>query len=99
MNISNGVSEINFNHVNNQGNVKKAFIWPKYNQEKIEPVQNVKSKVNREQLHYSKPAKSEQSRIIKEAYSSKEFNYTASGKLSGQNNQNTKPGLLFTALA
>jgi hypothetical protein len=94
-NISSGLSEIYLNGTNPLGGAKKAYVWPVYQEGRVEPVSPVKRDYSAP--IYFKPLESQQQEII-EFLKSKDFSYDEKGFLKSEN-KIVEPGIFFTAFA
>jgi len=96
MNISTGISEINFRRTDSTTPVyDKSYIWPKYQEGRIERVNNLISQ-DSEPIYY-KPSLAERERLLSLMVNS-EQGYNSSGKTISLNTQ-IQPGSFFEALA
>ena len=95
MNISTGISEINFRRTDAASPVyDKSYIWPKYHEGKIEKVNDINPQ-NREPIYF-KPTPAERERLLG-LMSNLETEYNSSGKSITTHYQIT-PGSFFEAL-
>ena len=96
MNISTGISEINFRRTDSTSPVyEKSYIWPKYHEGKIERVNNSISQDNGPV--YYKPSLVEREKLLSLMFN-REQEYSSAGKSISLNSQ-IKPGSFFEALA
>ena len=96
MNISTGISEINFRRTDSTSPVyEKSYIWPKYHEGKIERVNDFFSQDNGHV--YYKPSVAEREKLLNLMFQP-EQEYSSTGKSVSINNQ-IKPGSFFEALA
>jgi hypothetical protein len=96
MNISTGISEINFRRADAASPVyDTSYIWPKYHEGKIERVNNSISQDNGPV--YYKPSLVEREKLLSLMFN-REQEYSSTGKSISLNNQ-IQPGSFFEALA
>lgn len=87
MRISSGLAEIN---MYNAGKLRKAYVWPSYNQKSITPIKKVTRQLPGNQI-YTKPTDSERTRLLDSLSS----NFTTYGEKTGPT---TERGLFFDAM-
>jgi len=96
MNISAGISEINFRRTDSITPVyDKSYVWPRYHEDKIEKISNLTSQ---ESGHiYYKPTLAEREKLLS-LMANPEHRYNSTGKTISLNTQ-IQPGSFFEALA
>ncbi|MBN1500450.1 MAG: hypothetical protein JW982_09850 [Spirochaetes bacterium] len=94
MNISSGLSEINFNSVNRQ---EKIYVWPKYKEKPVEPIKRITGYTENNGF-YSKPTDTQKELILKNLYSEKNAVYSADRNLNFNTSGSIRPGTFFDAL-
>ena len=96
MNISTGISEINFRRADSISSVyDTSYIWPKYHEGKIDRVSGINPQ-DREPI-YHKPTLPEREKLLSLMFNP-EREYNSSGK-AVSSNLSVKPGSFFEALA
>ena len=96
MKISTGISAITLNNFQeNKIQSEKLYVWPSYNQGKVEKIQGITKKTD-SNVVYSKPFPEDKLKIFEMSSQQKEGMYTQSGTSKVQNN--ILPGSLFDAI-
>ncbi len=93
--ISSGLSEIQLNGTKSASEAKKAYIWPVYQEGKVEAISPVKRGYSAP--IYFKPSQDQKEKIM-EILQNKDLSYNEKGYLQ-KSNTIVEPGVLFTAFA
>jgi hypothetical protein len=97
MNISSGISEINFHsYTKGTSASEKVYIWPAYNNGKVESIHSVLKRTENNAV-YTKPSPEERERIMDMIKNSKQYEYSSDGNIA-RNRFVLQPGSLFDAI-
>ncbi len=97
MNISTGISEINFrSYAKGASASEKIYIWPAYNNGKVDSIHSVLKKTENNVV-YTKPSPEERDRIMDLIKNTKQYEYTSDG-IVARNRFVLQPGSLFDAI-
>lgn len=95
MRISSGIAEIN---LHNSGKIKKNYVWPVYQDSKVDPVKKITRRLPDSQV-YTKPLDSEKDRLLKEITSPQNTVYSRNGFEQKSLPSPAPAGTFFDALA
>jgi hypothetical protein len=97
MNISTGLSEINFQTLSGgPSESQKVFTWPSYQQNKVQNIKPVKSRPTQQPV-YIKPKPEERKELLQQLHSRGDESYNAKGRGISES-KIIKPGSFFNAL-